>query len=118
MNSPQKFDQLLIEAIDEGLSTLGEPIKNHLYIILEDDFSITKDAIPQQMEEFSKLLFRIFGLSAYQLEIQLMKKLYAKISSSQQPDPRSIDLSSKEMTLSKYVQKMRESFEITNPSNF
>jgi len=118
MNSPQKFDQLLIEAIDEGLSSLGEPIKNHLYIILEDDFSITKDALPQQMEEFSKLLFRFFGLSAYQLEIQFMKKLYAKISSSQQPEPRSIDLSNKEMTFSNYVQKMRESFEIPNLSNF
>ena len=118
MNPPQKFDQLLIEAIDEGLNSLGESTKNHLYIILKDDFSITKDVIPQQIEEFSKLLIRIFGLSAYQLEIQFMKRLYSKISSTQQTELRSIDLSSKEMTLSKYVQKMRESFEITNPSNF
>ena len=118
MNSTQKFDQLLIEAIDEGLNTLGEPIKNHLYNILEDDFSITKDTLPQRMEEFSKLLFRIFGLSAYQLEIQFMKKLYAKINNNQQPESRSINLSNKEITFSNYVQKMRESFEIPNLSNF
>jgi len=118
MNSTQKFDQLLIEAIDEVLCSLGEPVKNHLYIILENDFLITKNELPQQIKEFSKILYRIFGSSAYQLEIQFMKRLHAKISSNQHLEHHSIDLTDIEMTFSTYVQKTRESFEISNPSNF
>ena len=109
----QKFDQLLIEAIDEVLCSLGEPVKNQLYIILENDFSITKNELPQQIEEFSNFLFIIFGSSARHLEIKFMKTLYAKISNDQLLDHHSIASTDIDMTFLTYVKKMQESLVIS-----
>ncbi|MGD0451809.1 MAG: hypothetical protein ABSA79_12245 [Candidatus Bathyarchaeia archaeon] len=109
----QKFDQLLVEAIDEVLGSLGEPVKNHVYIHLENDFSITKNELPQKIEEFSHFLLRIFGSSAYHLEIKFMKTLYAKISADQHFKNQSIAFKEIDLTFSAYVNAMRESFEIS-----
>ena len=109
----QKFDQLLIEAIDEVLCSLGEPVKNQLYIILENDFSITKNELPQQIEEFSNFLFRIFGSSARHLEIKFMKTLYAKISNDQLLDHHSITFTDIDMTFLTYIKKMQDSLVIS-----
>jgi hypothetical protein len=77
--SQEKFDQLLIEAIDEALSSLGEPVKNAVYQHLQNDFSIEKDKIPSQIEEFSNIIHKIFGLGASRLEIKFMKNLNSKL---------------------------------------
>lgn len=109
----QKFDKLLIEAIDEVLSSLGEPVKNHLYIRLEDDFSITKNDLPEQIEEFSNFLSRVFGSGAQHLEIKFMKTLYGKISADQHFEHNSIAFNKVDLTFLTYVNRMRESFEIS-----
>jgi hypothetical protein len=75
----EKFDQLLIEAIDEALSSLGEPVKNAVYQHLQNDLSIEKDKIPSQIEDFSNFIHKIFGLGASRLEIKFMKNLKSKI---------------------------------------
>jgi hypothetical protein len=75
----EKFDQLLNEAIDEALSSLGEPVKNAVYQHLQNDFCIEKDKIPCQIDEFSTIIHKIFGLGASRLEIKFMKNLNAKI---------------------------------------
>jgi len=106
----KKFDQLLVEAIDEVLGSLGEPVKNHLYIHLENDYLITKEELPQQIEEFSHFLFRIFGTSANNLEIRFMRTLYSKIKADQQLEHKSIAFNEDNLTFSTYVNKMRESF--------
>ena len=80
MNSlHERFDELLIEAIDEGLCCLGEPMKNHLYIIFENYFGIGKQEIPKDIELFSNTLHRLFGWGACRLEIKFIEKLYPKI---------------------------------------
>jgi hypothetical protein len=110
----QKFDQSLIEAIDEVLSSLGEPVKNHLYIRLENDFSITKSELPKHIEEFSNFLFRIFGSSSNHLEIKFMKTLYGKISADPHFKQRkSITFKEGNLTFLSYVNRMRESFEFS-----
>jgi hypothetical protein len=109
----QKFDQLLVEAIDEVLSSLGEPVKNHLYIHLENNFLIMKNEIPQHIEEFSDFLFRIFGTGALHLEIKFMKTLYSKISADQSFKHKSIAFKDVDLTFLTYVNKMRDSFEIS-----
>ena len=109
----QKFDQLLLEAIDEVLSSLGKPVKNHLYIHLENDFLVTKKELPQKIDEFSNFLFRIFGSSANHLEIKFMQTLYTKISTDQNFEPKSIVFKEIDLTFLNYVNRMRESFEIS-----
>jgi len=79
-NSPQeKFDEFLVEAIDEAITSLGEPVNNTLYFHLDNDFKINKDTIPEHISEFSDIIHKIFGLGASRLEVKSLKNLYSKI---------------------------------------
>jgi hypothetical protein len=109
----QKFNQLIIEAIDEVLCSLGEPVKNQLYIVLENVFFISKNELPMQIEEFSKFLFRIFGPAAYALEIKFMKNLYSKINNDHLLEHNFIVLKETDMSFLSYVNKIHESFEVS-----
>jgi len=74
-----EFDRLLLEAVDEGLSILGESSKQAIYFHLERSFSIKKDEIPYKLETFSNALEQIFGLGANFIEISIMRRLYKKL---------------------------------------
>jgi len=76
------FNRFLLESVDEGLSLLGKSAKKAVYFDLEKNFNITRDDVPQRIEEFANALEKIFGLSAKMIEIQIMKKLYEKIGNS------------------------------------
>ena len=86
----------MIEAIDEALSSLGEPVKNTLYLQLENNFNMPKNKIPNQIDEFADIIHRIFGLGASRLEIKFMKNLHSKIKVK-------IELAEYEWTLSKWI---------------
>ena len=73
------FENLLIEAVDEGLASLGESAKQAIYFHLEDKFEIAKNDIPYHLEDFTDGLEKIFGLGARFIEILIMKSLFEKI---------------------------------------
>ncbi len=73
------FEQLLLEAVDEALASLGDSAKEAIYFHLEDKFEISKDEIPRNLEVFLKGLDEIFGVGARFLEILMMKELYKRI---------------------------------------
>jgi hypothetical protein len=73
------FDDILIESIDETLTSLGESVKQSIYYHLEDKFEISKKDIPKRIEDFANGIEKIFGLGAHFIEISIMKKLYEKI---------------------------------------
>ena len=78
--SPTKsFQQILLEAIDEALASLGENVKTSIYFHLEDSFNVKRQDIPQKTDDFSDALERIFGLGAKHLELLFIKSLHAKI---------------------------------------
>jgi hypothetical protein len=70
---------LLLEAIDEALSSLGETPKKAIYYQLETAFNIKTKEIPNKIDDFSRALERLFGVGAKHLEIVFMKNLYAKV---------------------------------------
>jgi len=73
------FERILLAAVDEGLSSLGEPSKQAIYFHLEKRFNIKKKEIPYKIETFGKAIEKIFGLGASFLEILVMRRLYEKI---------------------------------------
>jgi hypothetical protein len=75
----QSFDQILLDAIDEAFSSLGESVKASIYFHLEDLSNIKKQEIPYRLGDFSDALERIFGLGARHLEILFMKSLHSKL---------------------------------------
>jgi hypothetical protein len=73
------FDELLLNAIDEALFSLGESAKQSIYFHIENKFSVSRDEIPENIEEFQTGLEKIFGAGARFIEILIMKNLYSKI---------------------------------------
>lgn len=110
----QQFRELLIEAIDEALCSLGEPVKNTIYQHLNDDFKITKNNIPERMEEFSELLHKVFGLGASRLEVRFIKNLDAKVNAAESKKDSELGASKwivMEMSFTQYVSKVQKEFE-------
>ena len=98
------FEKLLLVAIDEGLSSLGESSKQAVYYHLEKSFNIKKQEIPYKIETFAEAIEKIFGLGANFLEILIMKRLYKKAG-------RSLKLRmSKDLEFAEYVAAVRRSF--------
>lgn len=73
------FNSLLLEAIDDVLSSLGETPKKAIYYRLETAFNIKTKEIPDKIDVFSRALESLFGVGAEHLEILFMKSLYAKV---------------------------------------
>lgn len=74
----RSFEKLLLEAVDEGLSSLGDSSKQAIYFHLEKAFKISKKDIPDKIDEFANAIENIFGFGAKFLEIHIMKSLYEK----------------------------------------
>ena len=60
----KSFEQLLIEAVDEGLESLGENGKHMIFYHLDKSYSIKKHEIPKTPEAFAEGLEKIFGAVA------------------------------------------------------
>jgi hypothetical protein len=73
------FEELLLAAMDEGFSSLGEECKQAIYFHLEKEFKLNKQNIPSRIEDFSEAIESIFGIGAKVLEIRIMKNLFKKI---------------------------------------
>lgn len=98
------FDKLLLEAVEEALTTLGDSAKQAIYFHLESKFKIARNEIPQRVEDFADGLEKIFGMGARFLEILIMKQLHERIGCPLEWDE------SKELVFVKYVVAARRSF--------
>lgn len=113
----KNFDQILLDAIDEALSSLGENVKMTVYFQIEDLFKIRKQDIPSRLSDFSSALEQLFGLGARYLEILFMKNIHAKIKVTCKWPEYEWPLSKwivTEMTFQEYVRLMRQKFKTAN----
>jgi hypothetical protein len=76
------FEEVLLKAIDESFSWLGEMEKLAIYFFLEKEYNISKQEIPDRIEEFTEAIEDIFGSGAKVLEIRIMKNLFTKMGHS------------------------------------
>ena len=78
-SSNRSFEKLLLEAVDEGLSSLGDSAKETIYFYLEKTYKISRRDIPYKIEEFTNAIEKFFGVGAKTLEILIMKHLFEKV---------------------------------------
>ena len=100
-----QFEQVLLETIEEALSTLGENAKKSIYFHLQHKFLIAKQDIPYKIDDFSDALEKIFGISARKLEILIMAKLQQKIKAFYKWEGPNWLVP--ELTFSQYVELLR-----------
>jgi hypothetical protein len=75
----KEFERLFIEAVDEGLETLGESGKHMIFFHLDKSYSVKRYEIPRKPEAFARGLEKIFGAGASVLERLIVKSLYSKL---------------------------------------
>jgi hypothetical protein len=111
------FDSLLLEAVDEAFSSLGESVRVAIYFHLENTFGINKRDIPAKIAVFSDALEKVFGAGVKHLEILFMKNLHAKLEVTCKWPAYEYPLCKwivPEMTFQEYVRLMRQNFEAKN----
>jgi hypothetical protein len=72
------FNELLLDALDATLSSLGAQTKQAIYAQLDKNYNLKKETLPDHLEELSEALTKIFGTSALLLEIKIMSALHVK----------------------------------------
>lgn len=95
------FEKILLEAVDEGLSSLGESSKLAVYFHLQENFDVKKEEISRNVEAFADAMEKIFGQGANYLEILIMKRLHEKIQGA----PKLED--SADFTFAEYIASAR-----------
>jgi len=73
------FSKILLSAVEESLSSLGDSPKQAILFHLESSFKIKKEKIPANLTEFAKALEGIFGPGASYLEKLIVKRLHEKL---------------------------------------
>ena len=73
------FREILLAAVEESLSSLGDSPKQAILFHLECSFKIKKERIPENMTEFTKALEKIFGPGAVYLEKLIARNLHEKL---------------------------------------
>lgn len=97
------FEKILLEAVDEQLTSLGESSKQALYFHLERGFNIKRHEIPAKTEAFVSAMEKIFGQGANYLEILIMKRLHEKIGYN-------VKIRSSNLTFIEYVEAAKQSY--------
>ena len=110
----ETFDNILLEAIDEALVSLGENVKTAVYFYLRTTFNIERQEIPQRITEFSEALERIFNIGARHLEILFMRSLHSKIQFFCDW-PTTVKSVVSEVTFQEYVNLMKQKFAEREP---
>ena len=104
----QRIDQYLLDAIEESLALLGEPVKNQIFTHLESNCLIKKEALPEHIEIFSRLLLRLFGSHAKVIEIKCMKTFYSKIQEDPDIGKKFYVSNDKDFTFPSYIEEFRQ----------
>jgi hypothetical protein len=73
------FNRILLSAVEESLSSLGDSSKQAILFHLESSFKLKKENIPSNLNEFADALEGIFGPGAPYLEKLITKSLHQKL---------------------------------------
>ena len=77
--SQNNLNEIILAAVEDGLSSLGDSPKQAIIFHLETSFNIKKEQIPENLTEFTKALEKIFGPGASYLEKLIVKNLSEKL---------------------------------------
>jgi hypothetical protein len=86
------FDDILRQAINETLSSLGEKAQNAIYENLEK-INVQRSEIPHKIEAFARCLNETLGQDARIVETNIVKRLFENIAiplQSEEPDELSL----------------------------
>ena len=75
----KNFEELFMEAVNEGLDVLGKGGKEMVFYNLEMSCSIKREEIPKKPKALVAELRKIFGAGSSVLEKLIVRRLYLKV---------------------------------------
>ena len=76
---PDNFSRVLLIAIEEGLSSLGNSPREAIFYHLETSFQLKKEDIPMNLTEFEEAIEKMFGPGTTYIEKLITKRLYERL---------------------------------------
>ena len=73
------FEEILLNAIDEEFSSLGEICQKIIYFYLKNEYTIDRQEIPSNIKVFSQAIESMFKDGAKILQIKIMENLFRKM---------------------------------------
>jgi hypothetical protein len=95
MAEPAEVDEVLLQAVDDGLSVPGEIVRAAIYQRIERSYQLRREEIPEKLETFHQALQDLLGGGATVMEKLIAKNLYQRLGLNFTPRP--------EWTLIEYV---------------
>jgi len=74
-----RFDRILVQAIDEGLLVFGENTRYVIYYHIASRHRVERERIPERLEAFHEALKDMFGEGSKVVEKQIAKGMYAML---------------------------------------
>jgi len=87
-----KLDSILVEAIEEGLSTICNSAAQSVLFFLKNNGSIRSESNVESLEKFSEGLESIFGYGSKIIEKQILKALHMKLQLPPTEIPENFEL--------------------------
>lgn len=81
-----KFNRMVLEAIDEGLMRIGDGIKEALYYHVEKKYRIKRGEVPRRLKAFHRALVGLLGAGAKVVETQIYLSLCDRLGLSLEED--------------------------------
>jgi len=114
----EEFEKLFMEAVDDGLKSLGESVRQMIFFHLEKSYSIKRHDIPKKPEAFAEGLEKIFGKGALVLEKIIVKTLYSKLGLGYEDKKDFVFMDYlRDFITIKEAQDKSEHFELEEPSS-
>ncbi len=85
-----EFKQVLLDAIGETFSSLGESPKQSIIYQLENRFNLKLNQCPNDIAAFDQALKNIFGPGAILLESIILNKLFEKAATIQSESEKQV----------------------------
>jgi hypothetical protein len=79
MAEPAEVGEVLLQAVNDGLSVPGEIVRTAIYERLERSYQRRRDEIPKKLEIFHQALQDLLGGGARVMEKLIAKNLYRRL---------------------------------------
>lgn len=79
------FERIVIGAVDNVFSSLGESCKQSIYFRLKNSFNISREEIPRRIDTFEDALEEMFGVGAKLIKIEIMKLAFSQVRTIKYP---------------------------------
>ncbi|HMK83240.1 MAG TPA: hypothetical protein VK503_05950 [Candidatus Bathyarchaeia archaeon] len=77
----EDIDRLILESLDDVLDeTLGKPMRQAFYDLLERNYYISRDSIPSQLGDFLLILERNFGKNGKAIRRDIAQRLTQNVA--------------------------------------